>query len=176
MSFEECYQILNLLPGASKEEIKRAYWKQAKIYHPDVNNSEDAQIQFLRIGQAYDMLANGRYTYARVFYHPQGQSYYDVYRPETPQEKAARFAKMQYEEFKRNNETFKKSSIYLPFKIFTYLVCILGAFVAVGFILAPFLILFTNELIALAMFPIIFIGIAVMSGVFRLKSEVSRYF
>ncbi len=76
MSFEECYQILNLLPGASKEEVKRAYWKLAKIYHPDVNNSEDAQLNFLRVSQAYDVLANGKYTSARIFYHRQRESYF----------------------------------------------------------------------------------------------------
>jgi hypothetical protein len=173
MSFEECYQILNLPPGATKEEIKRAYRKQAKAYHPDVNSAADAQIQFLLIRQAYDILGNEYYTYDRIFYQPQS---YDTERQETRQERAARFAKMQYEEFKRNNELFKQSVSYMPFKIFTYLVCLMGAVIAVGFMLAPFLMMFVNEFTALCMFPILFIGIAVMSSVYRLTHEVSRYF
>jgi hypothetical protein len=174
MSFEECYSILNLPPGATKEEIKRAYRKQAKIYHPDVNSSADAQMHFLLISQAYEMLAKDYYYYPdRIFYQP--QSYYE-YRQETRQECAARFAKIQYEEFKRNNEHFKQSNLYMPFKIFTYLVCLMGAVIAVGFILAPFLMMFENEIIALYMFPVIFIGIAVMSSVFRLTREVRIYF
>ena len=71
MSFEECYQILNLPPGATKEEIKRAYRKQAKTYHPDVNSAEDAQMQFLLISQAYEILGKDQYSYDRIFYQPQ---------------------------------------------------------------------------------------------------------
>jgi hypothetical protein len=173
MSFEECYQILNLPPGATKEEIKRAYRKQAKTYHPDINSSEDAQIQFILISQAYEILAKDYYCPERIFYQP--QSHYS-YRQETCQERAARYAKLQYEEFKRNNELFKQSTWYMPFKIFTYLVCLMGAIVAIGFMIAPFLMMFVNEFTGLCMFPVLFIGIAVMSSVYRLTNEVSRYF
>jgi hypothetical protein len=173
MSFEECYQILNLPPGSTKEEIKRAYRKQAKMYHPDVNCATDAQMQFLLISQAYEILAKDHYSYSRVFYQPPSEY---SYRQETRQERAANFAKMQYEEFKRNNELFKQSTWYMPSKIFTYLVCLMGAVIAIGFMLAPFLMMFVNEFTALCMFPILFIGIAVMSSVYRLTHEVSRYF
>ena len=174
MSIEECYQILDLPPGASTEEIKRAYRKQAKAFHPDVNSSADALVQFLLVSQAYQLLSNSYYySSGWVFY--QQQTYYAC-RQETPQEKAARFAKMQYEEFKRNNELFKQSSWYMPFKIITYLVCLMGALIAVGFMLAPFLMMFENQIMALYMFPVIFVGIAAMSSVFKLTNEVSQYF
>ncbi|MDO1447708.1 J domain-containing protein [Rhodocytophaga aerolata] len=174
MSIEECYQILDLPPGASTEEIKRAYRKQAKAFHPDINHSADALVEFLRVSQAYQLLSNNYYYNSGwVFY--QQQTYYS-YRQETPQEKAARFAKMQYEEFKRNNELFKQSSWYMPFKIITYLVCLMGALIAVGFMVAPFLMMFENQIMALYMFPVIFVGIAAMSSVFKLTNEVSQYF
>lgn len=173
MSLEECYQILDLPPGATPDEIKRAYRKQAKTYHPDINDSADAQVQFILVSQAYQILSNNYYYAGFIFY--QQQTYY-ASRQETPQEKAARFARMQYEEFKRNNELFKQSSWFMLFKIFTYLVCLMGALIAVGFILAPFLMMFENQIMALYMLPVIFVGIAAMSSVFKLKNEVSQYF
>ena len=35
--FDDPYRILGLKPGASEEEVKRAYRQLAKKYHPDMN-------------------------------------------------------------------------------------------------------------------------------------------
>ena len=35
--FDDPYRVLGLKPGASEEEVKRAYRQQAKKYHPDKN-------------------------------------------------------------------------------------------------------------------------------------------
>ncbi|WMJ73349.1 DnaJ domain-containing protein [Cytophagaceae bacterium ABcell3] len=52
----QSYNILNLTPGASEEEIRKAYRKKAKAYHPDVNDSPDAREKFLMVKRAYDSL------------------------------------------------------------------------------------------------------------------------
>ena len=47
------FGILGISPDASTKEIKLAYLRLAKQYHPDINHSPDAQKQFIRISQAY---------------------------------------------------------------------------------------------------------------------------
>lgn len=56
------YEVLGIQRGASKDEIKAAYRKLAKQYHPDmhVNNplKELAQEKFIEVQEAYDQLMN----------------------------------------------------------------------------------------------------------------------
>lgn len=54
----DLYEILELKPNASEVEIKKAYIKLVKIYHPDKNHSPDASIKFQKIQSAYDILSN----------------------------------------------------------------------------------------------------------------------
>ncbi len=54
------FQILNLSPGASKDQIKKAYRKLAMRYHPDRNPGPDAQQKFLEITEAYEYLMGMR--------------------------------------------------------------------------------------------------------------------
>ena len=52
------YKILGVLPGASQEEIKKAYRALARKYHPDVNKEPGAEERFKEINEAYGVLMN----------------------------------------------------------------------------------------------------------------------
>jgi curved DNA-binding protein CbpA len=58
MKGKEYYKVLGLETGASVEEIKKAYRKKARLYHPDMNPSPDAKDKFVEITEAYDFLLN----------------------------------------------------------------------------------------------------------------------
>lgn len=54
---ENYYKILGLERDASQEEIKKAFRKLAKQYHPDVNNrTQEAEEKFKKINEAYNVL------------------------------------------------------------------------------------------------------------------------
>lgn len=50
------YEILNISPNATKSEIKKQYKKLAKMYHPDVNSSLEAEMRFKEINKAIEIL------------------------------------------------------------------------------------------------------------------------
>ncbi len=50
------YQALGVATDASADDIKRAYRKMARKYHPDVNTSPEADAKFKAAGEAYDVL------------------------------------------------------------------------------------------------------------------------
>ena len=52
------YAVLGLSPGASKEEVKRAYRALVLRYHPDRNDDPDAVERFLAIEEAYTVLTD----------------------------------------------------------------------------------------------------------------------
>jgi len=62
------YDILEIKPNATKIEIKKAYFKLAKIYHPDKNPKNDSTDKFKQIQSAYEILINdtSRLEYQRL--------------------------------------------------------------------------------------------------------------
>ena len=67
MNRNKYLQILELQPGVSKKEIKTAYRRLSKKYHPDVNKATDAKEKFISINEAYKFLME-------VGAHPKQQS------------------------------------------------------------------------------------------------------
>ena len=52
------YEVLGVDKNASQDQIKSAYFKLAKQYHPDVNKSEEAPAKFKEINEAYGVLSD----------------------------------------------------------------------------------------------------------------------
>lgn len=59
-SKRDYYEVLGVSKSASDEEIKRAFRKLAKQYHPDVNKEEGAAEKFKEIGEAYSVLSDAQ--------------------------------------------------------------------------------------------------------------------
>lgn len=69
MEFVDYYKILGLAKGASEKEIKKAYRKKARKFHPDLNpDNKDAHQKFQQINEANEVLSD-----------PENRKKYDKY-------------------------------------------------------------------------------------------------
>ena len=55
---KDYYRILGIKPDASQSEIKDAYKKLAREWHPDINHTEGAEERFKEINEAYQVIGN----------------------------------------------------------------------------------------------------------------------
>lgn len=70
------YEVLGVNKNATEDELKKAYRKLAKKYHPDANldNKEEAEKKFKEVNEAYETLSD-----------PQKRKMYDQFGPDGPQ-------------------------------------------------------------------------------------------
>ncbi len=56
MEFKDYYKIMGVSSTASSDEVKNAYRKLARKYHPDVSKEKDAEARFKEMKEAYEVL------------------------------------------------------------------------------------------------------------------------
>ena len=56
MEYKDYYKVLGVTRAASQDDIKKAYRKLARRYHPDVSKHSRAEAKFKEVGEAYDAL------------------------------------------------------------------------------------------------------------------------
>ena len=67
----DLYEILELKPNASEIEIKKAYLRLVKVYHPDKNKTPGSEDKFRKIQSAYEILSDPK---SRLEYQKMNQS------------------------------------------------------------------------------------------------------
>src|SRR5271163_1699601 len=56
MQYRDYYEILGLTRNADADEVKRAYRKLARKFHPDVSKEKNAEEKFKQVQEAYEVL------------------------------------------------------------------------------------------------------------------------
>jgi len=112
MTYNDYYKILGLPDDATLDEIKKAYRKKARLYHPDINPSPDAKDMFICITEAYEFLIT---NYARIQSdeeaYRQAMDDWRKYRQDRSRKKATVYARTSYGNFK-NTKFYKTTRIF----------------------------------------------------------------
>ena len=58
VEYKDYYKVLGVPKGAKTEEVKKAYRKLARTYHPDLNKGADAERRFKEINEAHEVLSD----------------------------------------------------------------------------------------------------------------------
>jgi DnaJ-class molecular chaperone len=74
---KDFYSILDIDPETDKKEIRRAYIKLARRYHPDVAKEPDAGDRFQEINQAYSILSDDESRFIYNLYYKGAQDIYN---------------------------------------------------------------------------------------------------
>ena len=56
MEFKDYYKVMGVARDATEAQIKQAYRRLARKYHPDVSKEKDAEARFKELGEAYEVL------------------------------------------------------------------------------------------------------------------------
>jgi hypothetical protein len=142
---KEYFELLDISEQATIPEIKKAYRKKAKAYHPDVNKSEEASSRFIAITHAYDQLIDFKEGRISNNYHAFQTDNYESER----RRKAREYAQKRYEEIDKQNEWFEKLSIHKIFwgKTVSVLLILFSSFVLLDDFMEP--VSSVNQIISL---------------------------
>lgn len=91
MDYIDYYKVLGIHKNASADEIKKAYRKLARKYHPDVNpNDKEAELKFKEVNEANEVLS-----------HPENRKKYDSYGKDWKHAEEFEKAKKQQQRYQR---------------------------------------------------------------------------
>lgn len=158
--FHDYYKILDISISATQEEIKKAYRLKAKIYHPDVNSSANANQLFALINEAYEVLTdeNKRFRFDLKYKYRNGTGHKSQTEDSTGYNAKKRNQDFHYDWNSYNKARYRAKDMRESHPVLFHLLFLFGMFV--GFLLTILSIAGTY----LKLWPFIFI-ITVIPGV-----------
>lgn len=108
----EYYKILELVPGATDDDIKKAYRVKARLYHPDINPSPQAKDKFILATEAYEFLmAYNDKVIADEEAFIKAMNDWRKYRQDISRRRANVYSRSSYVKFK-NSKLYKTTRIF----------------------------------------------------------------
>ncbi len=131
MTISDYYNILGISANSSVDEIKKAYRKKARLYHPDINPSPDAKEMFILNTEAYEFLiANHETISSDEKAYNQAMEDWRKYRQSRSRKRATAYAHTSY-------VNFKNTKFYKTTRIFD------GTTIIISFVISILVILYT---------------------------------
>lgn len=131
MTINSYYEILGIQSNASIDDIKKAYRKKARLYHPDINPDPDAKDHFISITEAYEFLiANYQRIKTDDQLYQQTMDDWRKYRQDRSRKRASVYARSSY-------KTFKSTKFYKTTRIFD------GTSIIFSFIVSIMVLIYT---------------------------------
>jgi len=131
MNINNYYEILGIQSNASIDDIKKAYRKKARLYHPDINPAPDAKDHFISITEAYEFLiANYQKIKTDDQLYQQAMDDWRKYRQDRSRKRASVYVRSSY-------ETFKSTKFYKTTRIFD------GTSIIFSFIVSIMVLIYT---------------------------------
>jgi curved DNA-binding protein CbpA len=113
------FTILGLSVEASDDEVRRAYRRLVKVYHPDVSEEPESQDRFIEIKEAYDYLVDPARRRRHAAYHKQtlaghySQPAQDAaYKAWAEREARMAYVRMRRKQQQEEEEAFKQTMMY----------------------------------------------------------------
>lgn len=104
MNYKDYYAVMGLKQDASVKEIKTAYRKLARKYHPDISKEANAEEKFKELGEAYDVLKDPK---KRKLYDQYGKDWQSGQQPPPGQQQYHWDNKGQGQQFEFNEDFFE---------------------------------------------------------------------
>jgi hypothetical protein len=131
MTLTDYYEILGIPADSSVDEIKKAYRKKARLYHPDINPSYDAKDLFISITEAYEFLiANHDKIRTDDQAYNKAMEDWRKYRQDRSRKRANVYARTSY-------NTFKNTRFYKTTRIFD------GTTIIISFLISIMVLVYT---------------------------------
>ncbi len=107
----EYYKILDLPDDSPVEEIKKAYRKKARLYHPDINHAANAKELFISVTEAYEfLLAYHEKISSDEEAFKKAMEEWRKYRQDRSRRRASVYARSSYSTF-RNSKLYRSTRI-----------------------------------------------------------------
>jgi curved DNA-binding protein CbpA len=131
MTLSDYYKLLGLQQGCSLDDIKKAYRKKARLYHPDINPAPEAKDIFISTTEAYEFLiANFDKLRSDDQAYTQAMEDWRRYRQDRSRHRAKVYARASY-------ISFKKSEFYKTTRIFD------GTTIMLSFVISIMVLVYT---------------------------------
>jgi len=137
MLISEYYALLGIPANSSVEDVKKAYRKKARLYHPDINPSTDAKDKFIIVTEAYDFIMESRKEGIL-----DDQDYFRIvedwrkFRQERSRQRAQYYARSSFERFKSSRYYRSTKILNVSTVIFVFAVAVMVLiFTVLGYIL-----------------------------------------
>jgi hypothetical protein len=138
------YKILELEEGASLSEIKKAYRRLAKMYHPDKNHSKDASDFFIIVNEAYEILLKWHSEKTKIETNKSNSEPFN--KEQWIKNERIKARKRATENAKKRFEEFQKSKIYRTAMAFSTLTDFVFMFISIVIIVSPIIYTYQHGL------------------------------